>query len=234
MTRPILLLARLNDLDLAVDATKTRLAEIAEALREPAALASARRSAADLQKEVDRLRTEQRSLEHHQADLEQKIEKTETRLYSGEVTSPRELEDGQRDVVQHQHQKAAVEDRLLEIMVALESATAALDKAQAGVSTLATDWETQQTALRAEQARLRARLPGELARQAAARQGIPAELLRTYDTLRPRRGGRAVAELDGDECSACLVAVPPSKLEAARFSDELVYCGNCGRLLWGE
>ena len=38
MTRPILLLARLNDIDLAVDATKTRLAEIAEALREPAAL----------------------------------------------------------------------------------------------------------------------------------------------------------------------------------------------------
>ena len=234
MTRPILLLARLNDLDLAVDATKARLAAIAESLREPAALASARRSTADLQKEVDRLRTEQRSLEQNQADLEQKIRKMEKRLYSGEVTSPRELEDGQRDVGQHQHQKAALEDRLLEIMVALESATAALDKAQTGVSTLAADWETQQAALRTEQARLKARLPGELARQAAARQGIPAELLRTYDTLRPRRGGRAVAELDGDECSACLVAVPPSKLEAARFSDELVYCGNCGRLLWGE
>jgi len=234
MTRPILLLARLNDLDLAVDATKARLAAIAESLREPAALASARRSTADLQKEVDRLRTEQRSLEQNQADLEQKIRKMEKRLCSGEVTSPRELEDGQRDVGQHQHQKAALEDRLLEIMVALESATAALDKAQTGVSTLAADWETQQAALRTEQARLKARLPGELARQAAARQGIPAELLRTYDTLRPRRGGRAVAELDGDECSACLVAVPPSKLEAARFSDELVYCGNCGRLLLGE
>ncbi len=234
MTRPILLLARLNDLDLAVDATKTRLAEIAEALREPAALASARRSADGLQKEVDHLRSEQRSLEQNQAELEQKIKKMEKRLYSGEVTSPRELEDGQRDIAQHQHQKAAVEDRLLEIMVALESATAALEKAQADVSTLTTDWETRQASLRAEQAKLKARLPGELARQAAARQGIPAELLRTYDTLRPRRHGRAVAELDGDECSACLVAVPPSKLEAARFGDELVYCGNCGRLLWGE
>ena len=30
------------------------------------------------------------------------------------------------------------------------------------------------------------------------------------------------------------VAVPPSKLEAARFGDDLVYCGNCGRLLLGE
>ncbi len=111
MTRPILLLARLNDLDLAVDATKTRLAEIAEALREPAALASARRSAADLQKEVDRLRTEQRSLEHHQADLEQKIEKTETRLYSGEVTSPRELAEGRSGgPAARDHGRAGVSD----------------------------------------------------------------------------------------------------------------------------
>ena len=234
MTRPILLLARLNDIDLAVDATKTRLAEIAEALREPAALAATRRSAAEAEKEVDRLRTEQQNLERDQADLEQKIKKTEKRLYSGEVTSPRELKDGERDVAQHQHQKTAVEDRLLGAMLALETATVALDNAQAEVSRLAADWEARQATLRTEQAKLKARLPGELARQAAARQGIPAELLRTYDVLRPRRGGRAVAELDGDECSACLVAVPPSKLEAARFGDDLVYCGNCGRLLLGE
>lgn len=46
MTRPILLLARLNAADLAVDATKTRLIEIAEALREPSALVAAREEAA--------------------------------------------------------------------------------------------------------------------------------------------------------------------------------------------
>jgi predicted nucleic acid-binding Zn-ribbon protein len=52
--------------------------------------------------------------------------------------------------------------------------------------------------------------------------------------FRPRRGGRAVAKLDGDECCACLVAASPFTLEAARFGDDLVYCSNCGRLLWGE
>ncbi len=234
MTRSILLLAHLNDIDLAVDATKTRLTEIAEALREPPALTATRRSAGDAEKEVDRLRTEQQSLERDEAELEQKVKKTEQRLYSGEVTSPRELKDGERDVAQHQHQKAAVEDQLLGIMMALETATVTLDNARAEVARLAAEWDARQATLRTEQARLKARLPGEQDRQAAARRGIPAEILRTYDTLRPRRGGRAVAELDGDECSACLVAVPPSKLEAARFGDELVYCGNCGRLLLGE
>jgi predicted nucleic acid-binding Zn-ribbon protein len=123
---------------------------------------------------------------------------------------------------------------VLEIMVALEEATARQAKARAEVTKLASEWEARQVNLRAELTKLKARLPAEQARQAAARQAVPPQFLRTYDHLRPRHAGRAVAELDGDECSACLVQAPPSKLEAARYSDELVYCGNCGRLLWGE
>jgi len=234
MTRPIQLLAHLNDMDLAVDATRARLPEIAESLREPANLVAARSAAAAAEKEVARLRDEQQTLEKAQADMEQVIQIAEKRLYSGEVSNPRELKDGERDVAQHRNQKVAVEDRLLETMVAMEAAAATLNRAQAELARLSVDWEARQGSLRAEQAKLKARLPGEQARQAAARQAIPADLLRTYDTLRPRRGGRAVAALDGDECSACLVSVPPSKLEAARFGSDLVYCGNCGRLLWGE
>ena len=47
------------------------------------------------------------------------------------------------------------------------------------------------------------------------------------------RRGQAVAELDGDSCSACRVAASPAVLESARYSDQLAYCENCGRLLWG-
>ena len=43
--RSVALLARLNDQDLVVDSLKARLGEIAEALREPAALTAARRRA---------------------------------------------------------------------------------------------------------------------------------------------------------------------------------------------
>lgn len=234
MTRPILLLVRLNEADLALDATRTMMSEIVEAVREPAELVRAKEALTAAEKEVERLRSEQAEVERAQADAESKIKQIETRLYDGRTTSSRELENSQRDLAQHRNQKAVVEDRLLEIMVALESATAALEVARADVKRRTDDWTGRQTGLRAEYAKLKARLPGEQARQVAAREAVPPALLRTYDHLRPRHAGRAVSELDGDTCSACLVQAPPSKLEAARFSDELVYCGNCGRLLWGE
>lgn len=234
MTRPILLLARLNAADLAVDATKARLVEIADALREPAALVAARQAAAASESEATRLRREQQALEREQADADAAIKKIEARLYGGAVKSPRELQDSERDLAQHRRQKSLVEDKLLEVMVVLDAANAAQGRAKTDMNRLASEWEARQIVLRSEQAVLKERLPGELARQATARQHVPADLLRTYEALRPRRGGRAVAELDGDECSVCLVAVPQSKQDAARFGDELVYCGNCGRLLWGE
>lgn len=234
MTRPVLLLARLNEADLALDATKARLTEIINALREPAELTAARTALTTAEGEVARLRTEQAAAETKQAGAQQEIKRIEQTLYGGKVSASRELSNSQKDLAQHQKQKGAVEDRLLELMVALEGANAALAKAQAEVTRLSGEWEARQVNLRREHAKLKSRLPNEQAKQAAARQAVPPQFLRTYDHLRPRHGGRAVAELDGDECSACLVQAPPSHLEAARYGDELAYCPNCGRLLWGE
>ncbi len=232
--RPVMLLARLNDVDLALDATRARLAEIAEALREPAELAAARRAQTGAEAELARCRVIQQDLELQQGDAQARLARAERRLYSGEVKNPKELADTEKDVQQLRRQLSQVEDHLLDALVCSEAATQACTEQGATVARLTAEWEARQAALRGEQARLKARLPAELARQAAARKAVPAELLSTYDNLRPRRGGRAVAELDGDECGACCVAASPSKLEAARYGDELVYCSNCGRLLWGE
>lgn len=232
--RSVMLLARLNDVDLVLDSIKARLAEIAEALREPPALAAARRAQAEAEAELARCRAIQEDLELKQQDAQARLSKAEGRLYSGEVKNPKELAGAEKDVQQLRRQLSQVEDRLLDALVCSETATDAWTGQGATAARLTAEWDARQAALRGEQARLKARLPAELARQAAARHAVPAELLSTYDNLRPRRGGRAVAALDGDECGACCVAAAPSTLEAARYGDELVYCSNCGRLLWGE
>jgi uncharacterized protein len=100
---------------------------------------------------------------------------------------------------------------------------------------LAADWAARQAVLRAEQVKLKKRLESEQARQAAVRGRAPAQLLPTYDALRARKNGHAVATLlDNEVCSECKVAVSPNKAFALRDGDELVYCENCGRLLFGE
>jgi uncharacterized protein len=232
--RPVLMLARLSEIDLALDTHRARLAEIAAALNEPADLIAARRALAEAEAELARWRSVQQDREQAQQDIAAKLAKAEKRLYSGEIRNPREVQDAERDVQQLRHQCGQAEDALLEALVAVDGGTEECAARSRTVSELAAAWEVAQARLRSEQTRLKERLPAEQASQTAARRVVPKDMLVLYDNLRPRRGGRAVAELDGDTCSACRVAVPPTKLEAARFGEELVYCGNCGRLVWGE
>ena len=232
--RPAIRLIELNDIDLLVDVSRTRLAEIAEALKEPEALRSARKALTQVETEQAQLRARQQAAELAQNKVVAKLARDEQRLYGGKVHSPKELEDLQADVQQSHRQRSQCEDELLEILIALESADERQVAARAALAHVMAEWEATQTRLRGEQARLTQRLAGEQTRQAGARAAVPAQYLTTYDALRPRRGGRAVARIDGDACSACRVAVSPTKVEAARYGDELVFCENCGRMLFGE
>ncbi|MBM4456603.1 MAG: hypothetical protein FJ011_02370 [Chloroflexi bacterium] len=225
-------LAQLNEIDLAVDAAKARLAEIAAELREPADLVSARRSLAQAERDLARCQAAQREQTGVQQRLADRLAQAERRLYSGQVLDPRELENSEKDVQQIRRQFSQAEDELLEAMIGYEEATAAVTERRATLTRLAAAWEATQTELRGEQARLTKRLAIETPRQTTARRTVPPNLLAVYDALRPRRAGRAVAELDGDTCGVCLVAVPPSLLQAVRDGDELVYCDNCGRILY--
>ena len=232
--RLVLLLARLNELDLAVDALRARVAEVSEALKEPAALRAARRALAQSEAELARCEATQQARDEVQKDAAAKLTRAKKHLYGGEVRSPKELENAQKDVEQLSRQSAAAEDALLEALLAVEVASRAVEVGKAEFSRLAATWEARQVELRADLARLEVRLAAEQARQATARSAVPPDLIPLYDMTRLRRAGQAVAELDGDSCSACRVAASPVVLETARYSDQLAYCENCGRFLWGE
>jgi len=232
--RPVVMLARLSELDVDLDAVRARLAEIAAALKEPAELAAARAALSGREVELERWRRVQQERDAAQAQIADKLTRAENRLYSGEVRNPREVQDAERDVQQLRHQRSQAEDALLEALVAVDGLAEDCSAQTARISELAAGWESTRAHLRAEQMRLKERMAAGQARQVAVRRTVPPDLLGLYDNLRARRAGRAVAKLEGDTCSACRVAVPPTKLESARYAEELVYCGNCGRLLWGD
>ena len=210
--RPVILLGLLNEIDLVVDALRARSAEITEALQEPAALQAARAAAGEAEAEWTRCRAVQQDRELVQQGAATRLAQAESRLYGGKVRNPKELADAEKDVQQLRRQRNQAEDELLEALIALEAASEVRDSRQAVLAQRAAAWESSQAGLRAEQAQIAGSLTTERARQAAARRGVPPGALHTYDTLRPRRAGRAIARLDGDTCSICLVAVSPAEL----------------------
>ena len=69
--------------------------------------------------------------------------------------------------------------------------------------------------------------------RAEAAAPIPPELLATYDRLRARLDGVAVARLVGNHCDGCHLTLPAMELDRIRHLARARWstCEQCGRIL---
>lgn len=230
--RPLLDLQRI---DSALDRLRQRAAELPEqqALDERRTeLSDSRLVLAEREAEHAVVNREQSRLDTEVAALEEKISHESNRLYSGDVSSPKELSSIQAEIDALRRRKSHVEDQLLDVMERQETANSALTQ----TSELAAKLELEVGDLGAR----RDSAAKEIAKEVAGREEeraalvpqLPEELLDLYDDLRAKKDGVAAAALEGGVCRGCNVALSPFALDAIkRSSDPIVRCENCRRLL---
>ncbi len=223
-------LYRLQELDLEEEKVRRRLAEVEGALGETDQLRSARKAVEEASGTVRRWTVRQQDLELQVGALKKKIADSERRLYSGSIRNPKELSDLQAEVASLRRRLERREEELLEAMIGREDAEEEWQKAKERLEAVEREWAAEQERLREEKGRLEARLQeiGE-ARDAL----LPAILtgdLEIYRSLRQTKGGVAVAQVVDGACVGCGMQVPSARLQAAR-GDDLVFCGNCERIL---
>jgi predicted nucleic acid-binding Zn-ribbon protein len=220
----------LQQTDTEIDQLCSRLSEVKSLLGETEELRSARVRLQDTESELLRYRTRQRQQDLALQDLERKKKSSEQRLYGGKIRNPKELTDLQEEIASLHRRMASIEDQLLETMMKMDEWDATLIQANENLEHIETSWTAAQHDLVVEQEALENRL-AELdlirQRQVAA---IPAADVSSYEHLRPRKRGTAVAILDGAECQGCMTSVSAARVKQAR-SESLAFCGTCGRIL---
>jgi predicted nucleic acid-binding Zn-ribbon protein len=233
-------LLEVQDHDLAADRLRHRRAALAER-EEIEALRPRRAELAETlaarAEEQARLRRDLARLEGEAEALTRRIGEVEAAMYSGTVTSPRELQAMQADVEQLTRQRRVVEDRelvLMERLEELDAETGALGSELAGLDERLAGAEQRLAAAEAE-------IDAELDRVGRARDeaaaAVPGELLAVYERCRARSSsGVGIARLVGATCQGCHLTIPAT--EAARVRDAaardgaaVVHCDNCGAIL---
>lgn len=222
-------LYQLQQLDETIRDQQQRLAEIEAQLGESEELRQARAGLARAQGELRELEKAQRQRELEVQAVADKRESEEARLYSGRVTNPKELAGLQKEVRYLKQRHAELEDGLLEIMMSHEEMAKRVAEQQAILEALVANWERDQAELLAERDRLQAALAETSIRRTDLLGQIPAHALSTYEYL-CRMKGFAVAPVQGGMCTGCRVSL--SAVDRQRVqTDDLVTCGNCGRVL---
>jgi uncharacterized protein len=222
-----------------IDAELNRLDHRRRGLPEHAELERLEQRDALLRDEVAALDAEQGDLKRAQAkaeaDVEQvrsRIERDRSRLDAGQVSSPRELENLQSEIVSLARRQSDLEEIVLDVMERREAAQAKRDAA-------ASEREQIAAARQAVTARRDAALGeiGEQADKAEDRRSAvvaeePQDLLALYERLRAQHVVGAAA-LRGGRCEGCHLTLNAGDLGRIRAADpdEVLRCEECRRIL---
>lgn len=232
MESPAKDLYQLQEIDLTIQRHQQRLEAIATILEDNEVVQVAQvavKQSADI---LNPLESEVRNLEHQVQSTRQKREQTETRLYSGSVSNPKELQDMQQNIASLKKRQNELEDRLLEFMLEVEAAQEDLNLTQETLQKVLQESENENLDLLSEKDKLQSEL-GQLAtkRQNAA-QILNGEDLTLYETMKLKKANRPIAALSEDKfCLVCGVQQRSMIAQAVRRGDDLVRCENCERIL---
>lgn len=222
----------LQAIDLQLDALQSEVARLEAALADHGEIEKARGTLAELTQTHEAASATLRDAELALATLTSEIEQKSQRLYSGSVVSSRELEALQADIAQLMQQRSTREDHALQAMVAAEEAEAARAEQQAHLTSLESSFAT----LRKESGKRLRELAEEIPRLEEQRAALAAQNERSftvpYASLRSRLGGQVLVPVSQGRCTFCHIALPDTQLRRAQQRLELVYCDNCGRMLY--
>ena len=225
-------LYRLQQIDSQMDQARSRLEAIRVTLENDLERRAVSERVAEDESAHREAERAQRQAEAEVQSQRIKIEQTEASLYSGTVRNPKELQDLQHDVASLKKHLATLEDRLLESMLATETAATALTEARAAYSRVESSLGNQTRHLSTEQASLFHTLERLEAERKAAASPLESQWLDQYESLRRDRRGVAVALVSDGACAACGTTLTPGQQQAARSSGQISRCPTCSRILF--
>jgi predicted nucleic acid-binding Zn-ribbon protein len=225
-------LRQLQDIDQRSDAARATIAQLRTQLGDRGAINRREAELAVERKALHDLEARQRDLELQAEARRNKIQADEGKLYSGRVTSPKELSSLSDEVAQDRRQLSTVEDELLNLFEELDEAKSRVQELEDTLARESQEWTTAQAAAQSKMTSTESSLSMLEQQRTALVETIPAAANTTYQTLRRQKGGLAVAPVLQRTCQACRVGLTPAQEQRARIGTDLVMCNSCGRILF--
>ncbi len=227
-------LLKMHEIDSLYDKVRRRILRLNKAAEGSTELETLREEVDSIDQELQGTRTEQQDLELESRSLTERIRESESSLMSGELSNPRELEALQSSIDSMKEHRTDLENRSVERLVMVDSLQATLENKQNNLVRVEEEWTNRKNALETEfEQRKKEYLYLKRAREQVAEM-LSQENLEMYEHLRRRKNGVAVALLEDEICGACHTQVAVGILNNIRYSDELLSCPSCGRILLTE
>jgi predicted nucleic acid-binding Zn-ribbon protein len=230
---------RLLDLQ-ALDSTLDRLGHRRRALPELQQISDLESRVAQLAGDVVLIETEDSDLGREQSKIDADVDvvrsrmlKDQERLDTGQVSSPRELENLQSEIESLRRRQGDLEDSELEIMERREAVQRRLGELQDERSTLTVQLAEAQQRRDETFQEIDAEAEKTAQQRADMAALLPADLLALYEKVRVASAGVGAAALHRGRCEGCHLQLNTTDLNRIREApaDEVLRCEECRRIL---
>lgn len=212
---------------------RSSLPQIAQVQDLEAQLGSFQLKLVAIKTEISDISLTQAKADNDVLQVVQRAERDQQRLDSGAVTSAKDLEALQHEIVSLKKRQTELEDVELEIMEQLEEARAVQVEIEAQVATTTAALEQATGSRDDEFADIDSLIAIEMSARQQVAQTVDAELLALYDKVRIDLGGVGAALLHRGACQGCHISLDATEVDRIRNlpADTVVRCEECRRIL---
>ncbi|MFI8789180.1 zinc ribbon domain-containing protein [Streptomyces sp. NPDC055105] len=224
----------------ALDVRLSQLAHKRKSLPEHAEIESLNKDLTQLRDLHVAAQTEESDCAREQTKAEQDVDQVrqraardQQRLDSGAVTSPKDLENLQREIASLAKRQGDLEDVVLEVMERRESAQERFEELTGRVASVQGKIDDATARRDASFEELDGATATATKERGIVAGSVPDDLLKLYDKLRVKEGGVGAARLYQRRCEGCQLELNITELNEVRAAapDSVVRCENCHRIL---
>lgn len=164
-------------------------------------------------------------------ELQQKEKELNSRLYSGQIKSGKELEKLKKEMDFSKQKRAKTEEEALAMMEAVEKCDKELSGTQNLIDSLKTQTDNEEKERQEKLPVIRQELSQLKEKRNALVNQIDELPYKTYQNLYEETDGTPVAKVEGETCAGCFMTLSTATVDKVRQQETLVLCTNCGRIL---
>jgi len=182
---------------------------------------------------LEMLKKDRRKIEQDIQDLEDKIEKSNTKLSN--IKSNKEYRAALKEIEDIKKVQFQTEDRAIQIMEDIERLEKLCLENKDKQGEMRIKFEKDKDNITKELDGLSKELKNLEKERNTYYQTMDQDLFKRYAFLKDRKGGHAVSPVVKGVCQTCHLGIPPQKFNELIKGKSLLTCPNCHRIIyWGE
>ena len=225
-------LYEVQKLDTLIGDYTTQQAALDDGTTLRAQLAGLEEELAAEQEKLHALETDLRDAELKLKSTEDERKKFHTKLYSGSIIMPKELQDVQDKIKSLTRHKGDLEERGLILMDEVATQAAEVKKRTKAADEVRTRLEAVEKRFQEATTRFTDLIAGLTAQRRPAAQPVDAALLTKYEKIRKKHQNVGIVLVQSDVCDGCRTQITPASLKKLQSPDVVLLCDSCSRILY--